>query len=199
MSTRWLTLANALTLVRAPLAALVWVAPAEPAWLLGIVGLAGLSDLLDGRLARAVRRRRLARGEDPGDVGSAGATGAWLDPVFDKLFVLSVVIAVGAAYPVSPVDLVLIAAREIVLLPLAAAYVIAVAARRRHRHLDFRAGRLGKAATVAQFAAVAAIVLYPRATSALAVGAGIVGLAASVVYLRRVMAALRADDTGGTP
>jgi phosphatidylglycerophosphate synthase len=136
-----LTLANALTLARAPLAALIWVAPREPGWLLGIIALAGLSDVLDGRLARAARRRRLARGQDPGNIEAAEAIGAWLDPLLDKLFVLSVLVAVGTSYPVSPIHLALIAAREITLLPLAAAYLVARARARRVVHLDFRAGK----------------------------------------------------------
>ena len=46
------TLPNLLTLVRIPLAALIWLAPTNPAWLLGLMVGAAVSDFLDGWFAR---------------------------------------------------------------------------------------------------------------------------------------------------
>jgi CDP-diacylglycerol---glycerol-3-phosphate 3-phosphatidyltransferase len=64
------TLADALTLVRLPLAVL-FVAVPDTGWRLGVLLLAGATDLLDGFLARWLGSSRL---------------GGFLDPVADKLF-----------------------------------------------------------------------------------------------------------------
>lgn len=181
---RLLTLPNALTFARLPLAALVWLAPGSRAWLLVILAAAAATDVLDGRIARA---RRAADGEPAGE---RGAIGAWLDPLCDKLFVLSVLAAVAFAFRPPAAQLALIAAREILLAPFVVSYAMAPAVRRLVS-VDFRAAAIGKAATVAQFAAVLAIVLAPRAAPALAILAALVGAAATTHYLRRVILATR--------
>jgi len=186
------TLPNGLTLVRIPLAGLVWAAPQERGWLFAMLASAAASDILDGRVARALRGRRLARGADPQEIGAAHAIGAWLDPLCDKLFVLSVVAAAAFAYAPPLGDLFLIATREIILIPFAAAYWLAPHIRRRLRmRFDFRAGVLGKATTVAQFAAIASIVVWSAATWALAAAAALIGFFASVDYVSRAVAMAR--------
>ena len=75
-------LPNLLTLLRVPLAALIWVAPANALWLLGLMVLAAVSDWADGFFARRA-------GLSPEGLG------AWLDPLCDKLFILSVLIAIA--------------------------------------------------------------------------------------------------------
>ncbi|HLU68431.1 MAG TPA: CDP-alcohol phosphatidyltransferase family protein [Kofleriaceae bacterium] len=178
------TAPNVLTLARVPLGAAVWLAPGNRAWLVAILVAAAVSDVLDGRVARAIRRERLARGRDPGDLGEAQAVGAWLDPMCDKIFVASVLAAVAVTYR-PPVELVvLIATRELVLVPLVAAYRFIPALRRR-LHFDFRAGRLGKLTTVIQFAAVGAVVFWPPGARELSVVASVAGLAAATRYLQR--------------
>ena len=72
---------NLLTLSRIPLAAMIWIAPSNPGWLLGLMAAAAVSDFLDGWFARRA-------GMDPEGIG------AWLDPLCDKIFVLSVLVAV---------------------------------------------------------------------------------------------------------
>jgi cardiolipin synthase (CMP-forming) len=185
-----LTVPNALTLVRVPLAGLVWVAPDSKPWFFAILASAALSDLLDGRVARAIRARRLARGDDPRSVGEAMALGAWLDPVCDKLFVLSTVAAVAFVYQPPLAVLLLIATREIVLLPFAIGYWVTRRMRGRLR-FDFSAGVLGKATTVAQFTAFVSLAVWSPATTWLAVLAALVGLAASIDYLWRGLAMAR--------
>ena len=64
------TLADALTLLRLPLAVVFAVVPAT-GWRLAVLALAGATDLLDGVLARRLGGSRL---------------GSFLDPVADKLF-----------------------------------------------------------------------------------------------------------------
>lgn len=189
-SERLFTLPNALTFVRLPLAALIWAAPGERAWLLGILAVAAATDVLDGRVARAIRARRMSRGEDPGRLGEAHALGSWLDPLCDKLFVLSVVGAVAYAFRPPLYQVALIAAREIILVPFALAYALVPSARRLLR-VDFRAGVAGKATTVIQFAAVAAIVFLPGAAIVLCAAAAAAGLVASVLYLHRAIGVAR--------
>lgn len=184
------TLPNALTLVRLPLAGLVWTAPESQAWLLAIIASAALSDVLDGRVARAIRSRRLARGDDAQRIGEAHAIGAWLDPLCDKLFVVSAAAAVTWAYGPPVGEVLLIATREIILVPFAVVYALRPRIRRRVR-FDFRAGMLGKATTVFQIAGITAIVMWPAASMALAVAAAAIGLAASVDYLWRARAMAR--------
>jgi cardiolipin synthase len=186
------TLPNALTLIRLPLAGMVWVAPHDRAWLFAVLAAAAMSDVLDGRVARFLRARLLARGGDPHELGEAHAVGAWLDPLCDKLFVLSVVAAVTAVYRPAAGDILLIATREIILIPFAVAYSLAPSLRRRlHLRFDFRAGALGKATTVAQFAAIASVVMWPAATSVLAGLAALIGFFASADYLSRAVAMAR--------
>lgn len=186
------TLPNALTLIRIPIAGLVWAAPESRGWLFAMLAAAAASDVLDGRVARALRARQLARGGDPGRIGEAHAIGAWLDPLCDKLFVLSMVAAVAVTYAPPVGDLLLTATREIILIPFAAAYWLAPRLRQRLRlRFDFRAGALGKATTVAQFAAIASMVVWPAATEPLAAAAALVGFFASADYLGRAGAMAR--------
>jgi cardiolipin synthase len=185
------SLPNALTLVRVPLAGLLWIAPDSQQWFFAILATAALSDVLDGRVARALRARHLARGGDAREIGEAAATGAWLDPLCDKLFVVSAVAVVAWTYRPPASLCLLVATREIILVPLTVGYWVAQRIRRRMR-FDFRAGLLGKATTVAQFGAIVSVPVWPASTRALAVVAALVGLAASVDYLWRGVVMARA-------
>ena len=164
----------ALTLVRIPMAGLLWLAPGNPAYLLAMMAVAGLTDVLDGFLARRWKRR-----SGTPDLRDAGA---WLDPLCDKIFVVSALAAVAWAARPPLWTLPLIAARELLQIPMYAWL------RRggRLRRFDFRAAAVGKLATVMQFAAVAAILLRHPAAIPLAWAAGGAGVAAVVYYARRV-------------
>ncbi|MBI2933608.1 MAG: CDP-alcohol phosphatidyltransferase family protein [Planctomycetes bacterium] len=167
----FLDAANLLTLLRLPLGGVVWVDADRPWFVLAVMAAAGMTDVLDGRLARRAPSGPLH-------------VGAWLDPLCDKFFMLSVLLAVGSARDAPPAILLLIAARELVQIPLAALYAIL---RRLGRQLqyDFRAAVVGKVATVSQFLAVSALLLDHPFTRPLAVVAGVIGVAAALYYFAR--------------
>ena len=184
---RVFTMPNALTLSRLPMAAALWLAPERFELVVPLMVAAALTDVLDGRFARAIRAHRERRGEDPGALAGKGGIGAWLDPLCDKTFVLSLLAAIYVTFHPAWWIVLLIATRELFLVPLALFYRFHPTLRARLR-FDFRAGLLGKAATVAQFGAVAAILIEPRWTVGFAVAAGVLGFAATIVYLRRALA-----------
>ena len=171
--------ANLLTLIRLPLAGILWLRPDEPRWLMTIVAIAAISDVVDGRIARAIRRRNPQRysGED-------AAVGAWLDPLCDKLFAISALAALWLGLDASPAVIALAATREIIIAPLVALYLI-VPVLRKTLHFDFRADWLGKLTTVFQFAVAGAIALVPPAAWPLALTTSAVGLWAAIHYVRR--------------
>lgn len=167
----WIPLA--LTLIRIPLAGAVWLAPGHAGYVLSLMALAGATDMLDGFLAR--RYKRHAGTPDLRDAG------AWLDPLCDKVFIVSALAAVVWAARPPLWTLPLIASREILQVPMFA-YLRAKGILRRY---DFRASIVGKVGTVAQFAAVAAILLRHPSALPLAWVAGGIGAAAALYYFRR--------------
>ena len=181
-----ITLPNLLTLVRIPLAAVIWLAPDNAAFVLAVVAVAGATDVFDGRVARALRRRELRRGGDPRRLGKADAIGAWLDPLCDKLFVVSVLAAVWYGFEPPLVALVLATTRELALMPLYVAY-------RLHRsvqsyvRLDFRAGWPGKLTTVMQFVVIGAVLLVPAWVMNAAIVTAVIGVFAAVSYAHRAV------------
>lgn len=165
-------LAHALTLSRIPLALGLWRTHGDPAWSLALVAIAALTDAADGNVARWMQRRGHVRPE----------IGGWLDPLVDKLFV-ALVLAVVWIRGGEPLVVVLIGARELLFVPLAALY----AARR--PPLPLRADPIGKAATIAQFAAIAVVLAAPAWALPAAAAAAALGLAAAAHYARRVLRA----------
>lgn len=125
---RLLAPADALTLLRVPLAG-AFVAAPDPAWRMLILCAAGLSDLLDGRLARRFGPSRM---------------GGFLDPVVDKVFAASAFGVVLWSGRLAVLEIVGVLLRDIV----AAAAFFTVAVRRRPRAIPARSG--GKAVTVLQ-------------------------------------------------
>lgn len=187
---RALSLPNVLTLVRIPLAALLWIVPGNAVYLFSLGALAAVTDMLDGRVARAVRARRIARGQATEGLGDAQAVGAWLDPLCDKIFVMSAVGSVYVGWHPPVVVLALICTRELLLVPLMLLYEV-LGRYRQHQQLDFRAGPAGKLTTVAQFASIAAVTLMPSMVWFLASLACLAGLVTVVVYTRRGLESLR--------
>ena len=175
------TIANVLTLSRIPLGIAFWFVTGRPTWALAVMIIGGATDLVDGAVARKV-----------GQAGRNGV-GAWLDPVCDKFFMLSMVAALLTVRRPEPWIVVAIAAREIVVVPLALAYRLVPGVRRRISY-DFRAGRPGKLATVAQFAALTAMLFGSVVLPWIAALAGIVGLAAAGDYVRRALRAAAPPD-----
>lgn len=170
------TLPNLLTLVRVPLAALIWVAPGNALWLLGLMVVAAVSDWADGWFARRA-------GLPPESMG------AWLDPLCDKLFILSVLVAVWVTQQPPAWMAVVASARELVLLPLVIARF--TVPRLRKSGIPWRAMVLGKAATVSQFALFAAVLSGWRAAWVpLTILCGVLGVGAGVQYSVRAWRSL---------
>ena len=166
-----LWIAHALTLVRIPLAIAFYYTFATPHLALAAIGAAALTDTLDGTLARALKRR-----------GAGGPDiGGWLDPAMDKVFVVLVVIALWLRTH-DTLLLALVGARELLFLPLAAVYLA-----RHQARGNLHADPLGKAATVAQFAALAVIVGWPEYALPAALATAALGIAAVTSYLVRVL------------
>jgi phosphatidylglycerophosphate synthase len=169
-------LAHALTLSRIPIALALWCTYGDPARSLALVVLAALTDAADGNVARWMQRRGHTR----------PAIGGWLDPLVDKLFV-AIVLALVWIRAGSPLVVILVGARELLFLPLAALY-----AARRPPPGELHADPIGKAATIAQFAALAAILAVPAWSLPAAVAAAALGLAAVAHYASRVLRPARA-------
>jgi phosphatidylglycerophosphate synthase len=148
------TAADALTLLRLPLAA-VFPFVASTAWQLGIVAVVAASDMLDGFLARRFGGSR---------------AGAVLDPIADKVFMASAFLTVWHRGLLAGYELAGVLLRDIV----AIVAFLATWLLRRPVALPARAG--GKAVTIAQLLTlVAAIADSPHvrelawATAAIAV------------------------------
>jgi phosphatidylglycerophosphate synthase len=165
-----LWLAHGLTLSRLPIAAALVAAYGRTGWAIALVALAAATDTADGTVARALQRRG----------HTEPAIGGWLDPLVDKIFI-AVVVGAIAWHTRDVVLVLLIGARELVLVPLVIAYLA------RHRPTaELRADALGKAATVAQFFACAVALASPPHAYPLAIAAAVLGLAAVVHYVRLV-------------
>lgn len=174
MPARILRLANALTLVRIPLAGVLWLRPNEPWYLIVVMAVAALSDVLDGALARRL---------DPSVRHDPHNPGAWLDPLCDKIFVASLV-ALVVVHHTPPLSLaLLLLLREALLLPLIVAW--ALRWRQRGRRVDFRAVWAGKVTTVLQFAAVGAMLFAPAALMVLSPLAALFGALSVALVVRR--------------
>jgi phosphatidylglycerophosphate synthase len=175
------------------MAVAVWWVADQPAWLIPLMIAAAVSDLLDGRFARAIREYRLKRGEDPGNLAGVGGVGAWLDPLCDKTFVVSLLAAIYVTHRPSLLIVLAIGAREFFLVPMGLFYRLSARMRKLLEGFDFRAGMLGKLATVAQFVAIGAIPAYPQAVPYAAAASGLTGLGAVIVYTKRVVLRYRAN------
>ncbi len=171
-------LAHALTLLRIPLAAALWWRWGDPMWSAALIGLAALSDAADGRVARWVKRRG----------GGGPDIGGWLDPAVDKLFVAVVLAAIWTHTHQLGV-IALIGARELVLVPLLAIYLV-----RKGPRPPLRADALGKLATIAQFIALCVIAVAPRHAVPAALAAAVLGLAAAGHYLATGWSAQQPHD-----
>ncbi|HEY0709561.1 MAG TPA: CDP-alcohol phosphatidyltransferase family protein [Polyangia bacterium] len=180
-----IVIANALTLSRLPLGVLFWWFAGSGPAALSILFLGAFTDVVDGPIARHARSR------DPRLQRSKPGVFAWADPFCDKFFVLSVLLATYVTKDVAPAMMVALAMREIVLVPLAAIYRLSKKLRARLDY-DFTAGALGKATTVVQFFALAAILLDSPASKSLALAAGFVGVLAAVDYIARGIRLTRA-------
>ncbi len=141
-----MTLANQLTVLRLLLAPAVVISIiyGRFAWAIAALLLAGLTDAMDGVIAR--RRKEHSQ------------LGAVLDPLADKVLIVSAVVALAA--PIEGVSVripawiaTLVLARDATILIVASAYSLAVGRR------DFPPSRLGKWATVTNVVGILWILL----------------------------------------
>jgi phosphatidylglycerophosphate synthase len=166
-----LWIAHALTLSRIPLGMALVYAYGDAPLAVTLIAIAALTDTLDGNVARALQRRG----------HTEPAIGGWLDPLMDKVFI-AIVLAVIWYHSRDVSVILLIGARELFVLPLAAVYLA------KHRPVaDVHADTLGKAATIAQFIAVAIAIAHPPWAFAAAVVTAVIGVATGVHYVAREM------------
>ena len=160
---RYRTAPNLLTLLRICLAPFLVAAILERHFALsfGLFVAAGLTDALDGLLARLLKQRSML--------------GEYLDPVADKLL-LSTLFLVLTHKNLIPVTVTaLVFGRDVGILVVAA--ILYAAAGRR----DFSPSLVGKANTVAQVAAVAAVLLHQLTAANWVVVFRLVALDATIV------------------
>jgi phosphatidylglycerophosphate synthase len=144
----------------------------RPGVALGLLMTAALTDVLDGWIARRY--------------GMATATGAALDPVTDKLFVLTVAITLIVTGRISLGAVLLLSTRELGELPLVVWFVLNPRARAAHGDYP-QANPAGKAATVLQFATIGwLLVRFPGVALWIAVTA-LAGVFAAASYWRRAL------------
>lgn len=159
-----------ISFVRVPLAVAFPFAHDRPWLAFGVLVASGVSDVLDGWWARRFKQ--------------ATATGAVVDPITDKIFVLTVVVTLVVAGDLSPWSVVLLSTREIGELPLVVWLSVSPAARRKRKEHP-KANAPGKAATALQFAAVTAALFHWEGTRALVWATAAAGALAAVVYWAR--------------
>lgn len=182
----WFSLANLLSLSRIPLAAALWIAPTRTSVVLGLVLLAALTDALDGWVARYGRAHR-APPSVP--IAKTEERGAWLDPLCDKIFILSLIGVLFVTLRPGLLIMLLLGARELVLVPLLLLYRF-FTLRKGPLGIRFRAGWFGKATTVAQFVSLCSLLVGSRHVLPLAVLTAGLGIAAVIEYLIRGLRAL---------
>jgi cardiolipin synthase (CMP-forming) len=160
----WLNLANAISLVRLPLAALFVVANSP--WLrLAILAAAAVSDLADGALARWT--------------GRVTRAGEVLDPIADRTFMITAVICltVDGSIPLWALPLLLLRDIGVVL---GAAIILAI-----HPRVRLPPRAAGKRLTFLQFVAVGLILLKPDLAPMIVAPIAIMGAVALADYARQ--------------
>lgn len=158
-----------ISFVRLPLAAVFPFVHERPWIAFGVMVASGFSDVLDGWWARRYHQ--------------ATATGAVVDPITDKVFVLTVAITLVLAGDLSVLSVLLLSTREIGELPLVVWLSLDRAARKRRKDHP-QANRPGKLATSLQFAAVTAALFHWTGTPLLVGATAVVGVVAAIAYWR---------------
>jgi len=157
-----------LSLSRIPLAMLFAALSSKPALAMCVLLLAAISDVLDGWYARRFRQETPA--------------GRVLDPITDKIFVVTVIVSLVASKVLSVGEALLLGTREFCELAL----VLALVLKRQTRSRPVQgAKRAGKAATLMQFVAVGAILLASPHRRWWVWSTAACGLLAGLVYALR--------------
>lgn len=166
-------LAHALTLARLPLIPIFFVTD-RGGWWAAAIGIAALTDTLDGRIARRAQARR------PKPWPAWWGIGAWLDPLVDKLFIVSVLAALISHDPDDALLVGLVGVREIVLVPLVGIYELVRHGRER---IELKAHAIGKVTTVVQLVSLAAIVMRVPGAAIMAIACAILGAITVIHYV----------------
>lgn len=178
--------ANLLSLSRVPLGVAALALHDDVVALLVLAALAGITDVLDGAVARWMHPEPSATATR--DPEAPEPIGAWLDPLCDKAFVLGWLGAI--ALRGAPLWLLaLVGVRDVGIAILGSVQLAVPSLRARRRRYTARPS--GKATTVLQFAALAALLLgAPSPWSvALSAGSALVGLVALGEYVHRAWTA----------
>jgi cardiolipin synthase (CMP-forming) len=156
-------LPNLLSASRLVLAA-GFVAAGAPAARVGLIGAAAVTDFLDGWLAR--------------HVAGTSRTGALLDPIADRVFVLTVVGTFVFTGLLSTTAYFILLSRD---LATAIGFVVARTVPRL-RPVQFKARAMGKVVTVLQLVTLAAVLAYPAIVPALLAGVAVLSVVAIADY-----------------
>jgi CDP-diacylglycerol--glycerol-3-phosphate 3-phosphatidyltransferase len=160
---RLLTLPNAVSLSRLVLAA-AFVALRDPAARIALLAIASVTDFLDGWLARRAR--------------ATTRSGALIDPIADRLFVLTALCTYLLERAISTGTFFIVMSRDI-------ATVIGFFVARSIpwlRAVEFRARFLGKLVTVLQLLTLAAVLVVPSAVPSLVLILGAASAASIADY-----------------
>jgi phosphatidylglycerophosphate synthase len=174
---RWLVVVpNGLSLLRLLLGlAFPWL---PPGWRLPVVLLAALTDLADGASSRLLH--------------ASSRLGAVLDPVADKVFVLSVLGVLLWEGALTGVDVLLLATRDLVVLA-GGAWVVARGSTATWRRVW--PTLLGKAATAAQFLFVLSVFFWRQRLLVVLVPAACLSVLAALEYVYRYLTARPEQQT----
>jgi CDP-diacylglycerol--glycerol-3-phosphate 3-phosphatidyltransferase len=160
---RLLTLPNAVSMSRLVLAA-AFVALRDPAARIALLAIASVTDFLDGWLARRAR--------------ATTRSGALIDPIADRLFVLTALCTYLLERAISTGTFFIVMSRDI-------ATVIGFFVARSIpwlRAVEFRARFLGKLVTVLQLLTLAAVLVVPSAVPSLVLILGAASAASIADY-----------------
>jgi CDP-diacylglycerol--glycerol-3-phosphate 3-phosphatidyltransferase len=172
-----LTLLNALSLTRLPLAVLFVVL--EDPWVrVGLVVAAGLTDFLDGYIARHKHLESY--------------WGALIDPLADRAFVMVALLTFVLEGTLTPLEFGVLVVRDVATgLGFVVARIVP-----RFRPVMFKARMLGKVVTTLQLAALLAVLVAPVLVRPLVIAVGLTALASVVDYTAAVW---RARARPGAP
>ncbi len=141
---------------------------------LGLIGAAAATDFLDGWLARRVH--------------ATSRWGALLDPLADRLFVLTVVATLLVGDALGPAECLVLLSRDIAT---ALGFVVARVVPRL-RDVEFKARPLGKLVTVLQLITLAGVLAYPAAVPSLLAAVAVTSALSIVDYALALWRARRA-------
>ena len=173
---RFATAANAMSLVRLPMAVLFVVFDSTPARVT-LLALAALTDFLDGQIARRAR--------------TPSRWGDLIDPLADKGFIVVALVALAVAGDVAPHWLATLLMRDVAAL-IAGAIILL-----RRAPVRLQARQPGKLVTVLQLVALLAVVLWPPLLPPVAIVTAAASVWALLDYASYARKSLRRRPHGG--